>query len=103
MRIQILPLPPHIREETVDDGDRHSRTRYQTTPFVLVIDQLKGFDTLWLTRQEVLEDLRERWGAQTVVVNTLGKTTISPTLELPAELQQQLASHLAKTLKEQQA
>lgn len=101
MRIQILPLPPHVHEETVsEEGRRHSVTRYQTTPFVLVIDQLEDFDSAWLMRPEVLEDLRERWGAQTVVVNGIGETTISPTLELPGELQAQLATHLAKTIKE---
>ncbi|WP_449408032.1 hypothetical protein [Microbacterium maritypicum] len=89
MRIQILPLPP------VTLGDATE------IPFALILDQLDPDYAGFLMQQtEILEDIRERWGARTVIVNADDGVEINPRLVLPAELEEQLIAHLASVAEE---
>jgi hypothetical protein len=80
MRIQILPLPP----VTLGDATH--------TPFIVVIDQVA--DDIPMVEVDHLRRLIEAWGARGLFVAGHESIEISPALDLPDELQQQLLDHL---------
>ncbi|MEV8023383.1 hypothetical protein [Microbacterium sp. NPDC080220] len=80
-RIQIVPLPT-----LKADG-------YEHTPFILVLDQVDRQDEDW--PDVLLEDLRERTGAATVIAHEA--TLDAPgQLELTAQQREQLLDYLTE-------
>lgn len=86
MRIQVLPLPPKVAADGATE-----------TPFVLVFDRLNLHDEEVLSLPSVQDWVRAAWGATALLMTGAGEEIeISPHLDLPDELQQQLIAHLTK-------
>lgn len=87
MRIQILPLPPRTSGGATE------------TPFVVVFDRL--YDPISMDEVVALRDMATSWGASYSISIGMGDSIeISPQLELPDDLQQQLIAHLTAATKE---
>lgn len=87
MRIQILPLPPL----TLGDATE--------TPFVVVFDRLD--DPISMDEVAALRDMATAWGAKhSLSVGGGDSIEISPHLEIPDDLHQQLIAHLTSATKE---
>lgn len=84
MRIQILPLTPLV----VDGASR--------TPFVVVLDRLSSQEREHLSPY-VTEWMKESFGAAAVIVSGDEDIEISPQLDLPDDLRQQLLEQIAAT------